>query len=374
MKLKTKLKKPYWQSNFKIKEIGHAQSPYFFTMNHPLRTFLFLIFSIAIIACNQQEAPAEGVQANSEQQVPEKTGNQYLDSLNQAIATDPSDVNAYVARARFRMERGDMRNALFDIQEAQRIDSLAAPVMQTLGEYRMAENRSREAKNAWLKCARFDAQNAACRLSLAKLFYTVQDYDAALKWVDEAIDRDRYNAEAYFYKGLIFRNKLQDTALAMQFAQQAIELQQDYVEALDFMGVMLTAKNDTLAPYYFQRALEHEPRRDDIYYKLGVYYMNQDEVNKAIENYTEATRLNPQNSDAFYNLGFIFIQLKEYQDARDYFSKSIAARPNYKAHYGRGYAHEMLGDIINAEKDYKKALELLPMYKPASEALNRIKK
>lgn len=344
-----------------------------FTMLHSFRFFYLLIFCLVLSSCNQ-EAPADESSAKSPQATPQKTGNNYLDSLNQAIAKDPGNVNAYVARARFRMEKGDMRNALFDIQAAQRVDSLAAPVMQTLGEYRMAQSRSRDAKDAWLKCAKFDAQNVACRLSLGKLFYTVQDYEAALEWINEAIEKDRFNAEAYFYKGLIFRNKLQDTAMAMQYIQQAIELQQDYVEALDLMGVMLTAKNDTLAPYYFKRALEHEPRRDDIYYKLGVYYMNQDKLNEAIENYTEATRLNPQNSDAFYNLGFIFIQLKEYQDARDYFSKSIAARPNYKAHYGRGYAHEMLGDIINAEKDYKQALELLPMYKPAAEALNRLNK
>lgn len=338
-----------------------------------LLSLFFLLFLFSTSCTN--EVSENQNSGNTEKAPTEKsrlTGNDYLDSLSRIIENNPSDVNALVERARYRMTLGDMRNALFDLQKAQKIDSLAAPVLQTMGEHRMAQNRSREANEAWVKCAKYDAQNVACRLSLGKLYYTVQDFDAALKWVNEVIDLDRFNHEAYFFKGLIIRHKYQDTAQALQYIQQAIELKQDYVDALDYMGVMLTKRNDTLAPYYFNRVLEYEPKRDDIYYKLGIYYMERDELNKAIENYTKATTLNPQNSDAFYNLGFIFIQLKEYQDARDYFSKSIAARPNYKAYYGRGYAHEMLGDVINAEKDYRKSLELLPVYKPAEKALNRL--
>lgn len=296
-----------------------------------------------------------------------------LDSLTLALKENPQDLALLVDRAQYYMAQGNKRAALFDLQKALSVDSNSAPVLHTLGEYRMLLNQSRTAKESWARCIEQNPQNITCRLSLAKLYFTVQEYDKALELINAIIDIDAYTPEAYFYKGLILRNKYQDTTQALQYFQQAVELKQDYTDAMDMIGVMLTEKGDTLAPYYFKRVLTYEPNRADIYYKLGVYYMNQDDLNKAIEHYTKATQLNPRDADSYYNLGYMFIQLKEFQDARNYFSKAIQSQPNsYKAYYGRGYAHEMLGDVINAKKDYRKALENLPMYKPAREALQRL--
>ena len=72
-------------------------------------------------------------------------------------------------------------------------------------------------------------------------------------------------------------------------------------------------------------------------------------------------------------MAYIHIELKQYQQARDLFTKSIQANDrNYRAYYGRGYAFEMLGDVLNAKKDYQKVLEMLPMHQPSAEALARV--
>lgn len=337
---------------------------------------LFMACSIA--ACqnsSENETTADTAQQTEEKAIPDQPArsSSRLDSLSQALQAEPENPALFVERARYYMNNNNKRAALFDLQQALKIDSNSAPALQTMGEYRMLLNQSRAAKEAWTSCLKKHPENTSCRLSLAKLYFTVQEYDKSLELINAILDIDAYAHEAYFYKGLILRNKYQDTAQALQFFQQAVELKQDYTDALDMIGVMLTERDDTLAPYYFKRVLEHEPNRADIYYKLGVYYMNQDEINRAIENYTKATQLNPRDADSYYNLGYIFIQLKEFQDARNYFSKAIQSQPNsYKAYYGRGYAHEMLGDVINAKKDYQKALENLPMYKPAREALQRL--
>ena len=141
------------------------------------------------------------------------------------------------------------------------------------------------------------------------------------------------------------------------------------------MGVSLASKGDTLAQYYYKRLLEIQPNNADVWYKLGTHYMNIDEINRAIEAYTKATTINPKHSDAYYNLGYIFtVMVPDYREALTYYSKSLKAKPenNYKAHYGRGYAFEMLGDVINAEKEYRKTLALLPIHKPAKDGLDRI--
>ncbi len=345
----------------------------------------YLIFTAILFwQCSSSSSKAEGSESTSNpiqkressasKKLP-KSGIPRLDSINEVIAQDASNVNAWVERARFNLMRNQPQKAFLDLLKAQEIDSLAPQVLQVMGEYRMSLNQSREARDAWSKCIQFDAKNISCRLSLGKLFYTVGNYEKGLDLFNEVIKIDAYQQEAFFYKALILRDFYKDSAKAKEFLQKAIELKQDYVEALDVMGVLMTQTNDTLAPYYYQRALEYSPNNADLYYKLGVYYMNSDQLNKAIEAYTQATQINPKHADSFYNLGFMFIQLKDYQTARDYFTKAIkASDQNYKALYGRGYAFEMLGDVINAKKDYRAALQALPMYKPAGEALSRIKR
>lgn len=102
--------------------------------------------------------------------------------------------------------------------------------------------------------------------------------------------------------------------------------------------------------------------------------MNQDQVNRALEAYTQATQVNPGHADSYYNMGYMMIELREFSDAKKYFTQAIQAQQkNYKAYYGRGYAHEMLGDVMNAEKDYKQVLQWVPNYPPATNGMQRLK-
>lgn len=298
-----------------------------------------------------------------------------LDSLNRLVDKDSTNLEALVARARYHMRRNQSRKAQFDLYRAKRLDSTNAELLLALGQLRMNGNRSRAARNLWKRCINRHPENVPCRIKLAKLYHAVGLYDKALPVLNEALELDRYAAEAYFYKGLVVRDKTKDTTRAMPYFQRATELKDYYPEALDALGVLLTGRNDSLAPYYFQRILDREPKRADIFYKLGVHYMNTDQPNKAIEAYTKATEINPKDADSFYNMGFMFVQMKDYASARDYFAKGIRAQPkSYKSYYGRAYAYEMLGDVINAKEDYQKVLELLPQHKPAQKGLRRVTK
>jgi tetratricopeptide (TPR) repeat protein len=298
------------------------------------------------------------------------------DSLNIILKAEPNNVRALLMRARINYNQGDQRQAIFDLQRLKEIDSLNPEMLVLMGDIQMLKNQSRAAKNSWELCAKVDPKAVDCRLKLGQMYASINEHEKALRYLDEVLKIDEYNAPAYFYKGIVIRNFKQDTALALNYFQKAIELKQDYFEALDMMGVSLAAMGDTLAPYYYKRILDIDQNRPDIYYKLGVYYRSQNEINKAIEAYTKSTQIDPKMSDSYYNLGVIFIDLKEYGDARNYFSQAIKAQPrnNYKAFYGRAYSFEMMGDVINAEKDYRKSLEQLPMYKPAMEGLARLKK
>ncbi|MGB0177453.1 MAG: tetratricopeptide repeat protein, partial [Owenweeksia sp.] len=261
------------------------------------------------------------------------------------------------------------------IYNAMQIDSNSAEARLLKGKLHFVQNRTRQSKLEWERCIQLDPENVPCRLKMAELYIVVMDFTAALELLNEVIKIDNNNAEAYFYKGIVVRDFKLDTSLALQYFQRAIDLKQDYVKALDMMGVMLSTRNDTLAKYYFQRILALEPNRGDIYFKLGVYYMNRKEMNRALESYTKAVQLNPKDAGSYFNMGVIHVDLKAYEQAAGFFTQAINSQEkNYKAYYGRGYCYEVTGQFEKSKEDYLMAIQSNPSYTPAGEGLERVNK
>ena len=65
------------------------------------------------------------------------------------------------------------------------------------------------------------------------------------------------------------------------------------------------------------------------------------------------------------------MELHNYRISVNYFSDVIVTNKDYyKAYYARGICYEKLGDIINAERDYRTALRIFPDYQDARSQLN----
>lgn len=338
-----------------------------------------VLLLLMLVSCNT-ESSAEQPQAAS----PAKTGEEKvqpeepavlhpLDSLTILIREDGATPQVLLERARLYLAYQNINAARQDIDQATKLDSSLAEIHELQGEVHYMLNQTRQARDEWEECLRIDPKNSICLMRLSELLIAAQNYDRALKLVNRQLEIDNADAQAYFAKGIIVRDRYQDTALALQYYQNAIDLDQDYYEAIDMMAVTLTAMGDTLAKFYYDRMLEMRPNDASTYYKLGVYHMNQGEINPALEAYSRAIQINPRDADSYYNLAYMHVELQQYSKAREYFTKSIQFQErNYKAYYGRGFTFEVVGDIANARKDYQKALEILPVYKPAGEALARL--
>lgn len=341
----------------------------------PMKKILLALIAFALLwSCQNQPSSTTGEDAQAtDQSATQKRPTNLLDSINELVANDPLNAEKLALRAKVYLSSNNPQAALHDINKALAIDSNVAVLREANGEYYFMINRGRAAQKEWEACIKLDPENSNCLMKLGELYIAVKNYERALEMINRQLDIDNKDAQAYFMKGIVVRDKYNDTALALQYFQNAVDLKQDFVDALDMLGVTLSYRGDTLAPFYYKRILEYQPNRYDIYYKLGAYYMNQNQENRALEAFTNAVQINPADAESYYSMGYIHLQLRQFAQARDLFTQSINARDrNYKAYYGRGYSFEMLGDVINAQKDYKKAIEILPMYTPAKEALARV--
>jgi len=64
--------------------------------------------------------------------------------------------------------------------------------------------------------------------------------------------------------------------------------------------------------------------------QLAMFYQEHDELNSAIEEYTNILKIDPKYKAAHYNLGYIhLVYLKVYDVALKHFSNAILCDPNY---------------------------------------------
>ncbi len=106
------------------------------------------------------------------------------------------------------------------------------------------------------------------------------------------------------------------------------------------------------------------------HYNRGNAYADKKEYDKAIEDYSEAIRLDPKYAAAYTNRGTTWQDKKEYDKAVADYDRAILIDPKYAlAFYDRGNAYYTTKEYDKAIEDYSEAIRLDP--KDADAYVNR---
>ncbi|MCC5622337.1 effector-associated domain EAD1-containing protein [Nostoc sp. CHAB 5715] len=109
----------------------------------------------------------------------------------------------------------------------------------------------------------------------------------------------------------------------------------------------------------YTEALRLNSNYTDAYYNKGLAHAGKMEWDKAIDNYTKALRLNSNYTEAYYNKGLAHAGKMEWDKAIDNYNEALRLNSNYtEAYYNRGLAYKSKGSKQKAVKDLKKVLEL----------------
>ena len=111
--------------------------------------------------------------------------------------------------------------------------------------------------------------------------------------------------------------------------------------------------------------------RAGTYVNRAVMKMSLGRVADAMADYNAGLSLSPDLGDGYVDRGAALITLKRYDEAIADIEKGIALGQSYEhvGYYNRGVAEFYLGRITQSYLDFKKALEIAPDFKPASEQL-----
>ena len=330
---------------------------------------LAIVFSF-FYACNNGKIENKEVADKQLDATPEN-----LKALNEKIKLNPKDGELFNQRAGIYLQLNNIDSAFRDINNALMIDSTSANFLSTLSDVYMAAGMAQNALAALDKALLFEPENINALLKKAELHLYFEQYGKTLELTEKAIKIDNVNPKAYFIRGMTFKLK-GDTANAIKNIQKTVEQDQEYYNAYIQLGLLYAAKHNKLAVEYYNDALNIDPKSIEAFYGLGMYYQENGFLNEALSAYTNLLSIDSTNKNAYFNMGYIhLVELKMYREGIKYFNKAIKfALDYYEAYYNRGYCYELLGDILNARNDYKKALEIKNNYEMAIEGLNRIDK
>jgi tetratricopeptide (TPR) repeat protein len=293
--------------------------------------------------------------------------------VNQAIREDLNKPSLYLRRSAIYERFGDESAAKEDLQRAYVLDSTSLDVLMAYGDYYLRKGKLSNSLAFLNNARRYHPESSKLYLKLGELYLIGKNNRKSLQNADLAIKYDLYNAQAYFLKGFNFL-ELGDTMKAISSFQTTVEQNPEHFEAYMQLGLLHSIKDDPLAIAYFNNALEVRPYDKEAMYGLGMYQQEHEQYNEALKTYHKLIEVHPDFREAHYNLGYVHMYyLQLYRQATIHFTDAIEIDPNYyQAYYNRGYSFELLGDIGNAAKDYRKSLSIQPDYDLAAKGLSRV--
>jgi tetratricopeptide (TPR) repeat protein len=138
----------------------------------------------------------------------------------------------------------------------------------------------------------------------------------------------------------------------------------DQVAALVTDGnLLLSQRNFAEAAQKFEQAVALSPEQEDLHYNLAIALARLGKTEEAKKHYLEALRIFPEYSDAHNNLGNLLMAENKFSEAIERFQEAIKSMPeNASFHNNLGTAYGRLGKVTDAITEFEQAVRYNPSY------------
>ena len=194
---------------------------------------------------------------------------------------------------------------------------------------------------------------------LGLCYADVQRYDDARHAFAAQYGFDPDSAEAYLLAGRLFlRRELRDQA--GQSATKALAINPSLPLAHELLGEVALAKGDMeMAIRELEAERKLNPLNPDLYDRLGDAYLRDERYTEAREALNRAVLLEPNSTGPYILLGETFLKLKQPIQALQYLHHAVKMDPsNYITHNLLGQAYKATGQLAEANREFKMAVDL----------------
>ena len=279
---------------------------------------------------------------------------QAIDDFNQAIQLDPKNADYYYLRGiTYRMlNKYEPARAIDDFTQAIQLDPKNAQYYYMRGIAYSFFNKHQQAIDDSTQAIQLDPKNAEYYSVRGMQYVILREYKKAIKDFTEAIRLDDKSVFYYGYRGIAYSGLKQ--------YKQAIS---DLTE---------TIRRDPKNAPYTVEGLRYSEFKDNeifissyntrisvVYAARGDYHRNLKNYTQAIDDYTQAIKIDPKNPTYYRDRGVAYGKLKNYKQAIDDYTQAIKIDDKNAIYYvGRGLAYFQLKDYKQAINDYSQAIKI----------------
>jgi tetratricopeptide (TPR) repeat protein len=295
-----------------------------------------------------------------------------LKGFTEEIAKTPKDAALFFARGHALQKMKLDSLALKDYQKAVSLDSTKAEYYSAVGDL-LFENKDLTGSIKWIqKAITLKPDDRKAHLKIAKLFLYLQDYPQAFSEINIVLRKNVYDPEAYFLKAMIYKDS-HDTAKAISNFLTAVQVAPDYRDAVIQLGILYSAKKDSIALRYLENAYVMDTSDVFPVYARGTYFQEMGDMERAKAEYRRCIIRDRHYTDAYFNTGYILMQQDSVAKAWRQYDICLKSDPtNPAAYYNRGLCSEMMDSVGKAVADYKTAYKLDGTFEKPKNALKRL--
>jgi tetratricopeptide (TPR) repeat protein len=208
------------------------------------------------------------------------------------------------------------------------------------------------------KVIEFDPRHHVAYYYRSRIYMDREEYAKALEDCNSAVKYNVADADYFAVRGGAYFH-LNQVEQAIENFKRALEIDPQHRQAkLSLASIqssiqMKQNKDPSQSLKIIEEAIKDDPKDPEGYHLRGLYYANQKQYKKAIEDYNKAIELNPKYAEAYNSRGDVYRKLGEEKKAMMDYARGMAFG-------GKGYeAKLMQGIVLVEEKKYKEALESL---------------
>ncbi len=304
-----------------------------------------------------------------------RTGDKTTDSLSELIFKNSDVADNYYQRAKRLYNLGDKNKfdiAIKDMAFALQRDSNNIKYHYLLSDLYLNYAQSRLAVETLERAASIAPDSLDIQFKLARTYYSLKLYPAALGALDKIFRTDRQSAPAYFLAGMVAK-ETGDTVRAFKALQKSADIDGSNSDVFIELGNLYSSKHSPLAKKYFNNALLINPKSVEARMALAYDAQNNNNLDEALKMYENVVTENPNYTDAYFNIGVLQFEQKKYTESLQNLEIVLNQKPSYyKAYYYRGAIKEISKDYPSALIDFKRALEFNSSYEKAIEGVQRL--
>ena len=201
-------------------------------------------------------------------------------SITEQIKAKPKDASLYFKRAKALRALQEDSLALTDLNKSIQLDSSKADYFSAIGEL-LFEHKDIDGSLHWFKRAiAIDPKDPVAHLKFAKMLMFINDNQKAFNEINVVLRKDPYNAEAYFLKGMVYKN-MSDTNKAISSFQTSVQVDPAYQPSILQLAIIYAARKDTIALRYFDNAFATDTTQLVALHGKAMFYQEMGRMEKA---------------------------------------------------------------------------------------------